>query len=433
MTTDKKGRIFVLIDCNNFFVSCERVFRPDLAERPVAVLSNNDGCIIARSNEVKVLGIPMGAPEFKYRKLLRANDVTLFSANFALYGDFSRRVVEVLRSYTPQIEVYSVDESFLEVSSLLIKDYPKWARGLCQDVFKQTGIPVSVGIAPTKTLAKAATELAKKDLSFGGALSLVGLRPAELKAHLEKLVIEDVWGVGRRLGPKLRQLGLRTAWDLRQVGTKWAKQQLTIRGERTVRELKGETCFGLSRETVTGGQKSLAVTRSFGRRIQSAHELESAVASFATKAAARLRRKQQIAGALVVFITTGVGAVERFAPSTLVRLEYPTADTSQIVGTAVNGLDRIYNDNFSYKKAGVIMLDLRSKQAQQTTFGQIGQSQQLKRRDRLMRVMDQLNTRYGTRTLRTAREGQNLEAKWPSRQERRSPAYTTSWNQLASV
>lgn len=426
---------FVLIDCNNFFVSCERVFRPELANKPVAVLSNNDGCIVARSNEVKALGIPMGAPEFKWRDVLRQNDVTLFSANFLLYGDFSRRVVDILSRITPQMEVYSVDESFLEVSSLLIDDYAQWGRQLRQTILREIGIPVSVGIASSKTLAKAATDYAKQIPATKGIVVLTETTKGDSSVLdrstvLAALDLEDVWGVGRRLGPKLRQFGLRTALDLAKVSPGWARQHLTVKGERMVRELNGESCFPLTKEGLDHEQKSLAVTRSFGHNLRAIHELEKAVATFATRASTKLRRKNQIAGGMVVYLSTGVGATKRFHPSTLVRLEYPTNDTSQLVAAAVDGLGRIHNPDFAYRKAGIILVDLRPANVQQTTFAQRDQRESLLARDRLMATIDTLNRKYGTDTLKTARQGVKDKELWQSLRRRVSPAYTTRWAEI---
>lgn len=425
--------IFALVDCNNFFVSCERVFRPDLADKPVAVLSNNDGCIVARSNEVKGLGIPMGAPQFKYRDILVSNRVKLFSANFSLYGDFSRRVVEALKIYTPYIEVYSIDESFLEIGSLLVDDYQQWAQTVSRQVHTQTGIPVSVGVATSKTLAKAATELVKRGRSTGGGLSLVNRPAKDIKRLLGDLPVEEVWGIGRRLAPRLRQLGVRTTYDLCSVSPKWAKQHLTVTGEKTVRELKGEACFKLSQTKVNSGQKSLAVTRSFGRAMRSMHQLESALASFATKASVRLRRQQQIAGALVVFIRTGIGSAESYSPSTLVKLEYPTSDTSRIVEAAIDGLERIYNDLYAIKKAGVILMDLRPSTAQQMTLYQQNDKGKLDRRERLMSAFDAINERYATRMLKVASEGPPAKTEWLSSRKNVSPEYTTNWKDIPAI
>ena len=425
-----KKPVFALIDCNNFFVSCERVFRPDLADQPVAVLSNNDGCIVARSNEVKTLGVPMGAPEFKWRNVLQNNRVKLFSANFALYGDFSRRVVEILGGFTPNMEVYSVDESFLEVSSLLIDDHSKWAGELRASVLKQTGIPVSVGVAPSKTLAKAAVTFAKQHPETGGALNLLGLNQTKRQDVLDQLPIGEVWGVGRRLAPKLQGFGLRTAGDLARVSPNWARQHLTIRGERTVRELKGESCFPLVLDGVDHEQKSLAVTRSFGHNLRAVHELERALSTFAARAAARLRRKHQIAGGLVAFISTGAGAAKPFRPSTLVRLPYPSNDTSRLVTAALDGLSVLYDPNYAYRKAGVILVNLLPETAQQTTFEQTGRLEQLQRRDELMTAIDQLNRKYGTDTVKTAAQGAQERERWASQRQRVSPAYTTRWAEI---
>jgi DNA polymerase V len=422
--------VFVLIDCNNFFVSCERVFRPDLADKPVAVLSNNDGCIVARSNEVKALSVPMGAPEFKWRPILRANRVQLFSANFGLYGDFSRRVVEILGGFTPDMEVYSVDESFLEVSTLLIEDYSAWAKRLRAAVLKQIGIPVSVGVAPTKTLAKAAVDYAKLHPETGGTLNLQSLSESKQLEILDRLPLEEVWGIGRRLASRLNGFGLRTAGDLARVSSKWARQHLTVRGEKTVRELGGESCFPLALEGLDHEQKSLAVTRSFGRNLRAIHELEKAMATFAARAATRLRRKKQIAGGLAVFIRTGVGAARQFGQSTSVVLPYPTSDTSQITAAALQGLKNVFNPDYAYRKAGVVLLDLKPITAQQTVFEQIGQGRQLKERDELMTAIDKLNRKYGTDTVKTAAQGAREKEQWTSQRKRVSPAYTTSWAEI---
>lgn len=428
-----KSPVFALIDCNNFFVSCERVFRPDLQDKPVAVLSNNDGCIVARSEEVKRLGIPMGAPEFKYRPVLRQNRVELFSGNFSLYGDFSRRVVEVLENYTPYIEVYSVDESFLEVGSLLIGDYNQWAQAVKADIYRQTGIPVSIGVAPSKTLAKAGAELAKHDPSLRGTFSFIGPSEQEKGKALANLPVEDIWGIGRRLAPKLRQNQIRTAADLSGVSPKWAKQHLTVRGERLVRELQGQSCYGLSQSGVEEGQKSIAATRSFGHTIRAIHDLETAMASFAARAAARLRKKHQIAGAVMTFLSTSKGADEPFHPSASRRLAYPTSDTSVLVADALEVLRIIYDERYGYRKAGVVLLGLLPESAQQTTFAQRDRQTELTRRDVLMKTVDKINAKYGTKTIRTAAEGAKTNERWHSKRERRSPAYTTSWNELATI
>jgi DNA polymerase V len=379
------------------------------------------------------MGIPMGAPEFKYRDILRRHDVTLFSGNFELYGDFSRRVVEVIEKHTPYIEVYSVDESFLGIGSLLIEDYESWAKAVGQDVLRRTGIPVSIGVAPSKTLAKAAAELAKQDEKTGGVFSFIGRNESDMRASLNRLPVEDVWGIGWRLAPKLKQQHIRTAGDLADVTPRWARQHLTVRGERLVRELRGEACYGLSQSSVEDGQKTIAATRSFGRSIRAIHELETAVASFAARAAVRLRKKHQIAGALAVFVRTGKGAIKQYGPSVSRRLPYPTADTSVIVAEAMAGLQQIYDQNYGYRKAGVVLHHLLPESAQQTTFNQRGKEQALKKRDQLMHVLDEINAKYGTKTIRTAAEGARTKGRWYSKREHRSQAYTTNWQELAVI
>lgn len=428
-----KQPVFALVDCNNFFVSCEQVFRPDLANQPVAVLSNNDGCIVARSDEAKQLGIPMGAPEFKYRSVLRQNQVQMFSANFPMYGEFSRRIVDILSRFTPYIEVYSIDESFLEVSSLLIPDYELWAKQVRSSILKELGIPVSIGIATSKTLAKAATEMAKSNLRHGGVFSFVGQSRQQTRLALSELPVEDIWGIGRRLAPKLRQLNIKNAAELSAVTTGWAKQNLSVKGERLVRELQGQSCYGLSRSSVDDGQKSIAATRSFGRTVRAQYELEIAIASFTARAAVRLRRKHQIASAVTVFINTNFGYKQQWNPSFSHQLSYPTADTSVLIEAAIKGLERVYNPDFGYRRAGVILHGLLPETAQQTTMSQSGQGQRLSRRDKMMTVMDQINQRYGTSTLKTAAEGAKKAERWHSKRELRSPGYTYNWDEIAVI
>jgi DNA polymerase V len=425
--------VFVLVDCNNFFASCERVFRPDLIDKPVAVLSNNDGCIVARSNEVKDLGVPMAAPEFEHRAILNKHHVTLFSANFALYADLSRRIVEILKGYTPDIEVYSIDESFLEVGSLKIDDFTVWGKQIRERILRWTGVPVSIGIASSKTLAKAATDLAKADKNGSGVMSLVGLSETALRQRLANLPLEDIWGIGWRTAPRLRQAGIRSAADLAAATPKWARQNLTIRGERTVRELNGQACYQLSQSHAEDGQKSMAVTRTFRRSAHAAHALEEPIASFAAKAAEKLRGKQQIAGAVAVFIRTSAHARQQFGVSHAQSLPYPTADTSVIVQNALEVLQAIHHPEHSYKKAGVIMLELRPATAQQTTLAQTGAQERLAGRDRLMRTLDGINVKYGSHTLRTAAQGHMTSVSDKSLHERRSPAYTTSWSDIRVI
>ncbi len=417
--------VFALVDCNNFFVSCERVFRPDLWNKPVAVLSNNDGCIVARSNEVKALGVPMAVPYFEVKDTLKRHDVTLFSGNFSLYGDFSQRVVQILQDACPDIEVYSVDESFLELSHMAIHDYEAWGRALRAKIMQWTGIPVSVGIASTKTLAKAAADFAKKNDDTQGCWSIVDDDQKRVDL-LSWLPLGDVWGVGRGTAPKLRARGIKNAYDLSCVSAVWAQTNLSIRGVKMLRELNGESCYPLE----SGGepQQSIARTRSFGHNIRNYYELEGAVATFAAQAAVKLRAQGQVAGAVMTFLRTSRHADVQGGGSQVTTLMPPSAETGQIITAALRGLEQIYDPDFGYKKGGVVLLDLRG--VRQLAFDSVPDD--LDRRARLMKAVDGLNDLYHTRLVRHASE--HLEdARWRSKRELRSPAYTTNWRELRRV
>ncbi len=416
--------IFALVDCNNFFVSCERVFRPDLWNKPVVVLSNNDGCIVARSNEVKALGIPMGVPLFKVKDIIEANQVTLFSGNFPLYGDFSQRVVQILQTAAPHVEVYSVDESFLEISSLQLTDYTSWAQEVSEQVFRWTGIPVSIGVGPTKTLAKAAAEYAKRSPDTKGAYCIQ--TEVEKKQLLKWLPIGDIWGIGWRTAPKLRQRGITTAYDLVQVSDVWAQAQMGIRGVQTIRELRGEPWFTLTENREP--QKSIARTRSFGHTMRDHYELEGAIATFAAQASAKLRAQQEATGVVVVFLRSARRFEGYHGASTVVRLLQPSADTGVIIEAALSGLQTIYDPDLSYKKGGIILMDLHSNQARPVSLFEPNPAR-LDRQRNLMQSIDVINKRFTTRLVRHASEHLNRSS-WLSKRERRSPAYTTSWAEL---
>ncbi len=436
--TKSKQPVFALVDCNNFFVSCERVFRPDLKTKPVAVLSNNDGVIVARSNEVKAMGVPMATPHFKVKGILESHGTKLFSANFALYGDFSRRIVEILETEAPYVEVYSVDESFLEVSSLLIEDYQKWGQDLSARVEKWTGIPVSVGIGPSKTLAKAASEYAKKHPKTEGAFSVVqgqSLETTEAEAYkkcLKWLPVEDIWGVGRALGPKLRARGVKTAYDLTKVSEDWILDTMTIRGLKTVRELKGESSIPLELGQNNSQQKSISSTRSFGKTVRAPHELESAIASFAAKIASSLRRKSQVAAEVVVFLRSGPRAKEQHNPSINIRLPLATSDTAVLTAVTVEGLGQIIKQGQGYKRAGLVAYKLLPDESVQLPILDTPTELGILKSDKLMNVLDEINKQWGKGALVTARETSG-RTNWKSKQEKKSPAFTTSWMEVPVV
>lgn len=420
-----KQRVFALIDCNNFFVSCERIFRPDLWEKPVAVLSNNDGCIVARSNEVKDLGIPMGAPYFKWEKQLHDAKVTLFSGNFPLYGDISQRIVTLVRSAAPAVEVYSVDESFVELSDLPITDYETWAESLRTKIWQWLGVPVSIGLAPTKTLAKAAAEYVKKTQIESGVYSILGSEAKRVEL-LKWLPIGDTWGFGWRSHAKLQELGIVSAYDMTKLTDKWVQSNFTIRGLRTKYELKGTPVLSLAAERES--QKSIARTRSFAHRVRNYHELEAAVANFAAVAASKLRANDEVASSIVTFIRTGKHAEEQRSVSAVTTPAEAVQNTGEIIKAALSNLERIYDPDFGYKRSGVVLTGVTPRSSWQAALmdGAIDTKKQ-----ELMEAVDTVNNRYGTRLIRHGTE--YIGSNWHSKREKRSPNYTGSWHELPAV
>jgi len=426
-----KSPIFALVDCNNFFVSCERVFRPDLEGKPVVVLSSNDGCVVARSNEAKALNIPMGAPAFKYRQVFKDNKVVQFSGNFALYGDISRRITQLLTSVTPRIEVYSVDESFLDLSELGITDYEAWGREVRARILQYVGVPVSIGIAPTKTLAKLASDRAKKQSDLRGALSL-NSKGQTFRKHLQAVPVEDVWGVGRRLAPVLRSHGVASADDLSRLTPKLGRQLLGgIRGEQLVRELNGTSCLPLLAETRVS--KSIARTRTFGEDTNQAHVLEAAIATFTAQAAYRLRCSGQLTRRASLFLTTNRHKpnYRRFYQE--IRLNQPTADTGQLISLLISALGQLHSSDptAAYHRAGVQLSDfVPAAHLQADLLGTINLPAHDKSTTR-MQAIDAVNTRYGRTKLHYAAE--DLGNAWSPHHNTRSPRYTSSWEELAPV
>lgn len=413
--------MYALIDCNNFFVSCERLFRPDLTDKPVVVLSNNDGCFISRSQEAKDIGLPMGAPSFKHEQTLKQHQVTLFSANFELYGDVSERIVTVLRELTPLIEVYSIDESFMDLSELMIDDYAAWAEKLRVRVMQEVGVPVSVGIAPTKTLAKVASTFAK---THGGVYAV---ETEETRISLlQQLAVEDIWGVGWRTAPKLQNVGVTTAWQLVTASDGWIRQRFNVTGQKMIDELRGTARipFGDKHDQ----RKQIMRSRSFGHKVRAYHQLESAVASFAAQAAVRLRAQASVARHVVVFLSANRHAkdAKRVYLSTLVVLPESSADTARIVTAALEGLEKIYDDQFAYQKAGVILYEIADRQSWQLSM----LSDEARRDERLnlMESVDLLNRKYGHVIYHAAER--THQPSWQSKRELRSPRYTTKWDEL---
>lgn len=421
-----KDTVFALVDCNNFFVSCMRVFRPDLEGKPVVALSSNDGCVVARSNEAKALGIPMGAPAFKFRQFFKDNHVLSFSGNFELYGDMSRRITSILTSITPRIEIYSVDESFLDLSALQIDDYTAWGKMVRAKLLQWTGMPVSIGIAPSKTLAKLASERAKKEVELGGVLDLESLSQTERQPYLERTPIGDVWGVGRRLSPRLKAEGVMNAWHLSQTRPQLAQSWMGIHGRQMVMELNGTACLPLTR--VSKPAQSIANTRTFGEDTNQLHVLEGAIATFTAKATQRLRASHQLTRRASFFVATN-----RFKPgyrmiSRELILPFPSSDTGFITTILVEELARQFNPNCSYHRAGVWLHDfIPEKSLQIDLLGAVNPSDHDTSTKR-MQALDQLNTRYGKHTVYFAAE--DLGQSWQPMRNAQLPRWTTRWDEL---
>lgn len=417
--------MIALVDCNNFFASCERLFRPDLKEKPVLVLSNNDGCVVARSNEVKALGVPMGVPYFKIRDTVERNNIQCFSSNFALYSNISQRILGVLSSYAPQIEVYSIDEAFMELSRLPKQDFQKWGETLRRSIAHDIGMPVSVGIAPTKTLAKLAGSYAKKN-----QMTCVLDPKHSRKAYEEvlgKAEVGELWGIGWRLAPKMHKAGIRTALQLSQVSEAWIHSQMGVNGVKLLSELKGVAMYPFEEESTD--QKTLMASRSFGHTVKNPHDLETAVATFASQAAYRLRSHEQAAGYFGIYLRfkNKEGATQ--GQSIGVPLHVSTNDTSQLVHVALNLMNRLYDEEHGYKKAGVFAHHLSSDKVSQLDMFDKNSPEEKERQKSFMEAVDEINHRFGTNTIHIGSIDPKA-TKWHALKKRMSPAYVTDWNQL---
>ena len=417
---------FALVDCNNFYASCERLFQPRLRGRPVVVLSNNDGCVIARSNEAKALGVGMGAPMFKIRKLVEEHDITVCSSNYALYGDISERVMSVLGSSAPAHEVYSIDECFLDLDRLGVPDLTDWCRDLREQTLQWTGIPVSIGVGPTKTLSKLANRLAKKSAKAGGVLDLVH-HPQWIDAALRKTPVGDVWGVGRRWTVMLEERGIHTAHDFANAPDGWVRQRMGVVGLRTVHELRGLVCHAL--EDQPPPKQTTCCSRTFGTAIFDKDQVHDAVMSFAERAAEKVRNAGQVAGAVQLFIRTDPFAqdIPQKSVSGSATFHRPTSDTRDIGAAVMRIFERIWREGYGWRKAGVLLLDLGAPgQAPVSLFDIIDAPD-----DGLMRAMDQINARYGRGTARLGLAQKDGE--WHMRRENLSPSFTTRWGDIPSA
>jgi DNA polymerase V len=423
--------VFALVDCNNFYASCEKLFDPKLKDRPVVVLSNNDGCVVARSAEVKALGIPMGVPWFQIQAEARRYGIVAFSSNYALYADMSNRVVEVLSDFSPNLEVYSIDESFLDLSGMSMRAESLVAYGveIRQRVADWLGLAVCVGIAPTKTLAKLANHCAKKGLAGAdGVCDFTTLNPGALTHLFARIDVGEVWGVGRQIKARLAAMGIQTVRQLRDADAETIRARFSVVLERTVCELRGESCLDL--QEVVPDKQQIMSSRSFGTLVYERADLEEAVASYIAKAAEKLRAQDSLAGGVQVYIRTNVfkPEVPQYQKGVTVPLPEATADTRVLTQWAIRILRRIYRPGFGYHKAGVMLLDLvPAAKRQLALFDSQGGAGDA-RSGKLMAVLDDINQRYGRQSLRLAAEG--VERSWQMRRGNLSPGYTTSWDGL---
>ena len=417
--------MFALVDCNNFYASCERVFNPDLRDKPIVVLSNNDGCVIARSNEAKVLGIPMGAPAFKFQKEFDKHKIHVFSSNFALYGDMSSRVMSILANYTPIIEIYSVDEAFLKLSGFEYFDLNDYGQKMRYDVNKSTGIPVSIGIAPTKVLAKLANRIAKKYSNQLNGTYVIDTEEKRLKA-LKWLKIGDVWGIGRQHSKRLNAQGVLTAYDFVQLPDAWVRKHLAVVGLRLKMELEGKSVLEMDD---VKEKKSIATTRTFERNHTDFSNVQERVSTFASTCAEKLRRQRSCCNAIMVFVHTNGYRNDQpqYSKNIVVQTDYPTNSSIDIIKYAVIGLKAIFKEGYAYKKAGVIVMELTPENEKQMNLFTLEHP----KHKLLMEAMDRLNNSIGQNKVRIA--CQDLKRTWKMKQERISARYTTRLDEVIVV
>ena len=419
--------IVALVDGNNFFVSCERVFNPQLAGRPVVVLSNNDGCAIARSNEVKTLGVKMGTPWFQMRDLARQHGIVALSSNYELYADMSNRMMAVLGKFAPEQEIYSIDECFLGLDGFAHEDLHEYGRAIRRRVGQWIGIPVCVGIAATKTLAKLANHCAKKNLAGSdGVCDFIRMPEAELSMLFSTIGAGEIWGVGPRLSTQLADLGITNVETLRRADAPTLRQRFSVLLERTIRELNGSACIALEEAAPT--KQQIISSRSFGSYVHDLPSLREAVASYIAIAAAKLRSQGSLAGMVQVYIRTNPHKenAPQYQRGLTVPLPEATDDTLRLTQAALRALERIYRSGYAYQKAGVALLNLSTAATAQASLFATAPDHK-----RLMQTMDRINAIWGRGTLRSAAEG--FEKHWRMKRERVTPGYTTCWNQLPSV
>ena len=432
-------KYIALIDCNNFYVSCERIFNPKLEGKPVVVLSNNDGCIVARSDEVKALNIKMGGPYFKYKQALINSNATVFSSNYSLYGDISQRMMNILSQFTNNLEIYSIDEAFIDLSHISENNLESFAKEIQATIKQNLGIPVSIGIATTKTLAKATNEFAKKEFrnskknqqvsKYNGVVVLLKDDEANRLDILSKVSVEDVWGVGRKYSKLLLENNIATALQLSITNIDWINKNMTIQGSKLVTELNGIACLNL--ESLASPKKSIVSSRSFGKPIITLKELQQPVASFASTVSQKLRKQKSCAAYVSVFILTSrfKNSEQKYFGSQGIYIESATNFTSDIVKVCLKLLQKIYINGYQYKKAGVMVSGLVDQDNVQTSL--FASDNSSLKKDKIMEVIDKINKQYGKNSIKLGVEG--FDNKWRGKAEVTSNRYTTEWKEILKV
>ena len=417
--------MFALVDCNNFYASCQRVFEPHLIGKPVVILSNNDGCVIARSNEAKALGVPMGAPAFQFKSIFKEHNVHVFSSNYALYGDMSNRVMNLLATFTPEIEVYSIDEAFLKFQGFEQFNLEEYGLTIQRTVTKGTGIPISVGFAPTKALAKVANKIAKKFPDRTKSVYVIDTEEKRIKA-LKWTKIEDVWGIGYQHAKRLKALQIKNAYQFTKLHDDWVRKEMSVVGLRLKHELEGKPRLDL--ETPTS-KKAIATTRSFEKPYQTIEEVAERVATFTAHCAEKLRKQKSQCNMVMVFVKTNRFSQDapQYSRSIVIKTDYPTDSTIDLNKYAQIGLKAIFKEGYQYKKAGVIVMGLTPNNETQLSLFNFSNP----KHQPVMRVVDKLNAAMGKTTVRFA--SQSIGRQWKMKQERLSPCYTTRIKEIVTI
>lgn len=412
-----------LIDCNNFYASCERVFNPKLEGKPIIVLSNNDGMIIARSNEAKAVGIKMGEPLFKVQDLVKKFDVKVFSSNYTLYGDMSQRVMSMMERFSPKVEIYSIDEAFLSFDGFDCENIEEHCRMIRKTIKKWTGIPVSIGIASTKTLAKLANRVAKKNPAMEGVLNLWDVD--NLDDYLKKVDVEDIWGVGRQYTKLLYLNNIYSAYDLKNAPDNWIRSKMTVMGLRTVFELREIPCVSI--DNAHPDKKSIVCSRSFGKVTNSMQYVKEAIATFTSRAAEKMRKQKSAAHILHIFLRTNpFKSTPQYHNGVMIEFPIATDSTAEMIKMAEKGVEQIFRPEYEYHKVGVMLSGfIRNDNAQTTIFDTEDRIKAAK----VTELIDKVNKEWGTNTIFYAAAGTKKE--WKTKSERRSPRYTTNWKELA--